>query len=767
MGVMVMRNRFNLFVLTLAVLFAGLGVLAPVAGAAPVFVPDANLKAAFQKALGQPVDPLADVDDADLATITRLPAVNAAKNGWLNGSYNAGVTQIEVFGLDGLLAPASLRIAGDTTVYTMSARTGTMFTITPGLSTDKASGALVTAPAGIGTGISDLTGIEACVNLGWLELTGNNVSDLSPLSGLPLYTLYLSNNAIVSVAPLATITTLNNLSLLNNNVVDISPLATLTNMIKLTLWQNDVVDISALAGMTKLEWLDLRENSINDLTPISGLTSITGLALDNNPIGNANLLALVGLTNLELLSLNFTEISNIAPLQSLTNLHILALGGNSNIPISLNKFQPLVDNLGLGDGDYVFVGTVVGNFPDPGCAQIAALRARGVIVDDLDACGPVDRTGDRDGDGLLDYEEVFYYADPTNPDTDNDGIPDGWEVRNGLNPRDPRDADYPFAGNTGRTNLEEYLFSLLPVPVPDVVGKTQAAASTDITAVLLTVGTITQQTSATVPAGRVISQDPVAGTGVPRGSAVNLIISLGDTNFVQVPNVLNLAQAAAESAITGAGLTVGVITQQTSYTVPLGAVISQNPAAGGFVAEGALVSLVISLGPPVFTVPNVLGQTQATATTAIADAGLTLGDVSQQYSLTVPLGRIISQTPAGGTIVAEASAVDIVVSLGEPVFVTVPYVVGLPQAAAAALLISEGLTVGTVTELNSSWPAGTVFFQDPADGEVFLGTPVNLLVSLGDAPPVPVAGAAGLLALVAAFGVVGAVRLRRKQRRDR
>ncbi|MBW7865365.1 MAG: PASTA domain-containing protein [Candidatus Hydrogenedentes bacterium] len=755
-----MRNSFRLVSMVMVALSLGLGVFVPVAGAVPVPIPDGNLEAAIRAVLNKPAG---DIEDTELATITRLPAVNNNKNGWLNGSYTSGTTQIEVFGLDSLLAPASLRIAGDNTAYTLSSRAGNMFTITPGLSTDKSSGTLVTAVAGLGTGISDLTGLEYCTNLGWLDLTGNNVSDLSPIAGLPLYTLYLSNNNLVNIGPLATLTSLNNLSLLNNKVVDISPLASLTNMVKLTLWQNDIVDISALSGMTSLQWLDLRENNVNDLTPLTGLTTITGLALDNNPIGNANLLVLAGLTNLEMLALNFASITNINNLQGLTNLHMLALGGNNINGQIVSRFAALVNNAGLDDGDYVFVGTAIGTFSADDCTQLAALRARGVIVDDLDVCGALDRTGDRDGDGLPDYEEVFYYADPTDPDTDDDGMPDGWEVDNGLNPRDPRDADYPY-GTTGRTNLEEYLFSLLPVPVPDVVGKTQAAATTDITAVLLKVGAVSQQTSNTVPAGRVISQNPIAGTGVARGSAVDLVISLGDTVYVQIPNVVNQTQAAATTAITGAGLTLGTVTQQNSYTIPLGSVVSQNPAAGVYVPEGTLVNIVISLGPPIFTVPNVLGQTQAAATTAITGAGLTLGGVTQQYSLTVPLGRIISQTPTGGTVVAEGSAVDIVVSLGEPIFVTVPYVVGMPQAAATALLVSEGLTVGTVTELNSSWPAGTVFFQDPADGEVFLGTAVNLLVSTGDAPQVPAAGIAGLLALVAAVGAAGAVRLRRRQR---
>src|SRR5208282_1392570 len=65
------------------------------------------------------------------------------------------------------------------------------------------------------------------------------------------------------------------------------------------------------------------------------------------------------------------------------------------------------------------------------------------------------------------------------------------------------------------------------VSVPNVVGDTQAAATTAITGAGLALGTVTMASSATVAAGDVISQSPVAGTSVARGSAVNLTVSSG------------------------------------------------------------------------------------------------------------------------------------------------------------------------------------------------------------------------------------------------
>ena len=132
-----------------------------------------------------------------------------------------------------------------------------------------------------------------------------------------------------------------------------------------------------------------------------------------------------------------------------------------------------------------------------------------------------------------------------------------------------------------------------PVTVPNVIGLTQAAAQTALTTAGLTVGTVITSPSATVPAGQVSSQEPSAGTGVPSGSAVNLVISSGPQG-VSVPNVVGQTQAAAQSAITSVGLTVGTVTTAPSTTVPAGNIISQTPTAGTVALLGTAVSFVVS-----------------------------------------------------------------------------------------------------------------------------------------------------------------------------
>jgi hypothetical protein len=132
--------------------------------------------------------------------------------------------------------------------------------------------------------------------------------------------------------------------------------------------------------------------------------------------------------------------------------------------------------------------------------------------------------------------------------------------------------------------------------VPEVTGLAQATATSDLAAVNLVAGTITNQASSTVPAGNVISQNPPVGTTLAVGSGVDLVVSLG-TATVTVPAVTGLAQTTAQSSIVAANLVVGTITNENSSTVPSGNVISQSPSGGTDSAVGSSVNLLISIGP--------------------------------------------------------------------------------------------------------------------------------------------------------------------------
>jgi beta-lactam-binding protein with PASTA domain len=293
----------------------------------------------------------------------------------------------------------------------------------------------------------------------------------------------------------------------------------------------------------------------------------------------------------------------------------------------------------------------------------------------------------------------------------------------------------PSAGTrvtTGSTVDLVVSSGIVKVNVPNVLNLTQASASSTITGAGLVVGNVTTASSSTVQAGAVISQSPVATTSVDTGSAVNLVVSSGIAK-VSVPDVVNLTQANASSAITGAGLVVGTVTTASSPTVPAGAVISQSPVATTSVDTGSAVNLVISSGIAKVSVPSVLNLTQADASSAITGAGLVVGNITTASSSTAPAGSVISQSPVATTNVNSGTAVDLVVSSGIAK-VSVPNVLNLTQASASFAITGAGLVVGNVTTASSSTvPAGSVISQSPvATTSVNIGSTIDLVVSSGN-----------------------------------
>ena len=223
---------------------------------------------------------------------------------------------------------------------------------------------------------------------------------------------------------------------------------------------------------------------------------------------------------------------------------------------------------------------------------------------------------------------------------------------------------YQIADSFGQSALGVVTVSrTTTVTVPNVVNQTQATAQGLITSAGLTNGAVSTANSSTVASGSIISQNPIAGSSVAPGSSVTLVRSIGPA-LVAVPNVVNQTQGAAQSAITAAGLTNGAASTANSATVAAGSVISQNPAGGSSVLPGSAVTLLVSSGPVLVTVPTVVNSTQAAAQSAITTAGLTNGTVTTANSATVASGSVISQNPAGGATAAAGSAVTLVVSSG-------------------------------------------------------------------------------------------------------
>ena len=106
-----------------------------------------------------------------------------------------------------------------------------------------------------------------------------------------------------------------------------------------------------------------------------------------------------------------------------------------------------------------------------------------------------------------------------------------------------------------------------------------------------------------------------------------------------VPNVVGDTQAAAATAITTAGLTVGTVTQASSTTVASGDVVTESPASGTSVAGGSAVALTISSGPPTYTVGGIVIGLGTSATVHVLNGADSVA-VTANGSFTLPAGII-------------------------------------------------------------------------------------------------------------------------------
>jgi eukaryotic-like serine/threonine-protein kinase len=202
---------------------------------------------------------------------------------------------------------------------------------------------------------------------------------------------------------------------------------------------------------------------------------------------------------------------------------------------------------------------------------------------------------------------------------------------------------------------------------------------------------------------------------------------------VAVPDVTNLSTAQAQSTLSAAGLGLVVNGQASSKTVASGNIVSETPSAGASVRQGSQVSVIVSSGHPQATVPSLIGLTLEAASSSLASAGLTPGNITTQNNATFAADTIIGQTPGVGADVPAGTKVDLVKSSGPPQ-VTVPSVSGMTRGDATARLTNAGL-VAEVGTAYSNQPSGIVISQGPAAGTtVASGGTVTLSVSRGPVP---------------------------------
>ena len=202
------------------------------------------------------------------------------------------------------------------------------------------------------------------------------------------------------------------------------------------------------------------------------------------------------------------------------------------------------------------------------------------------------------------------------------------------------------------------------VSVPDVTDKSES----DAQKILEDAGFVVKSEatySDDVDEGDVISTDPVAGSKLKEGDTVTMKVSMG-AEKAEVPSLTGKSESEAQSLLAQAGLEVGNVTSKYSDSVAEGCIISQGIKAGKKVSKGTSVDYVVSKGPQtkMVTVPTLTGKTGDEAAVALQNAGLNVGSVTYEYSNTVSVGYVISQSASPESQMEEGASVSYVISNG-------------------------------------------------------------------------------------------------------
>lgn len=129
------------------------------------------------------------------------------------------------------------------------------------------------------------------------------------------------------------------------------------------------------------------------------------------------------------------------------------------------------------------------------------------------------------------------------------------------------------------------------VVVPNVTGLWEPEARDALQQTGLTLQAGGTRYSTAVVQGRVVDQDPPAGTILPSGGAVTVIVSAG-AETVTVPSLIGVDIESARRDLTNLGLAVSV--RAVESTAPLDTVIALAPEAGTTVPEGSVVNITVA-----------------------------------------------------------------------------------------------------------------------------------------------------------------------------
>ena len=299
--------------------------------------------------------------------------------------------------------------------------------------------------------------------------------------------------------------------------------------------------------------------------------------------------------------------------------------------------------------------------------------------------------------------------------------PEGFDLAEGMPTDLPDGSDH---SNSESNSIVE------PAPIPAVVYEDDfeallAEASRDATSVM---------PQAFVPE----EPKPAAAPTSPAAAAAGFTSSTSNATEVVEP-ITNPFKSLGVDLPTDTGSTSSVAQSFARSGKPSPGLLWGIGSGAAVILVGLIVwlftlgsfNLNVTPGGSGVTVNDVVNSTYTDGYANLTGQGLLVTKV-YEVSDTVPADTIIRTDPAAGTKVPEKTVITVYVSSGKNT-VKIPTLAGLTEAEAATALATAKLTLGTITQANSSTvAAGMVIESDPViNSDVAEGTVVNLIISNG------------------------------------
>ena len=247
-------------------------------------------------------------------------------------------------------------------------------------------------------------------------------------------------------------------------------------------------------------------------------------------------------------------------------------------------------------------------------------------------------------------------------------------------------------------------------PMVDVVNQQWPDASKSLTAADVTFERV-DVFDDNIPAGNVARTNPAPGKPLGRFQTAKIFVSKG-IEMLTMPDLTGKTREEALELVKKARFNTPQISEDFHDTVPEGQISFQDPAPNASVAHNTIVKITVSKGRQPVSMPNLVGKPSQESQNELTQVGLQ-PQVTEDFSDSVPKGKVISQSVAPNTTVHRLDQVNLVISKG-PEVVAVPNVFGKSEGDARAALESAGFTVNVKRTfgdskrvLNSNPSAGT------------------------------------------------------------